>query len=161
MSVLDTYGMPPSSRMIEITEDLVVADFAKARTVLNRLREKGIRVAIDDFGSGYPTLTYLRELPADEVKLGREFIAPILHDDRAATIARSVIELAAAFGIATVAEGVGTAQRPSGSRTSVATPYKETSSARRYPLPRSRESLRTRGSRRSSRRAHTGQPCRC
>ena len=114
MSVLDTYGMAPSSRTIEITEDLVVADFAKARTVLNRLREKGIRVAIDDFGSGYATLTYLRELPADEVKLGREFIAPILHDDRAATIARSVIELAAAFGIATVAEGVedrATAQR--------------------------------------------------
>ncbi|WP_197083384.1 putative bifunctional diguanylate cyclase/phosphodiesterase [Mycobacterium nebraskense] len=114
MSVLDSYGMPPSSLTIEITEDLVVADFAKARTVLNRLRENGIRVAIDDFGSGYATLTYLRELPADEVKLGREFIAPIVHDDRAATIARSVIELASAFGIATVAEGVedpATAQR--------------------------------------------------
>ena len=106
MSVLDTYGMSPSSLTIEITEDLVVADLAKARTVLNRLRANGIRIAIDDFGSGYATLTYLRELPVDEVKLGREFIAPILYDDRAATIARSVIELASAFGIASVAEGV-------------------------------------------------------
>ncbi|OCB27846.1 hypothetical protein A5675_09710 [Mycobacterium malmoense] len=114
MSVLNRYGMSPSSLTIEITEDLVVADLAKARTVLNRLRDNGIQVAIDDFGSGYATLTYLRELPADEIKLGREFIAPILHDDRAATIARSVIELASTFGIATVAEGVedrATAQR--------------------------------------------------
>ncbi len=106
MSVLDTYGMSPSSLTIEITEDSVVADLAKARTVLNRLRANGIRIAIDDFGSGYATLTYLRELPVDEVKLGREFIAPILYDDRAATIARSVIELASAFGIASVAEGI-------------------------------------------------------
>ncbi|MGD1257240.1 putative bifunctional diguanylate cyclase/phosphodiesterase [Mycobacterium seoulense] len=106
MFVLNTYAMSPTSLTIEITEDLVVADLAKARTVLNRLRENGIRVAIDDFGSGYATLTYLRELPADEVKLGREFVAPILRDERAATIARSVIELASGFGITSVAEGV-------------------------------------------------------
>ncbi|OBH29198.1 hypothetical protein A5692_01855 [Mycobacterium sp. E342] len=106
MSVIDTYAMSPSCLTIEITEELVVADLAKARTVLNRLREHGIRVAIDDFGSGYATLTYLRELPADEVKLGREFIAPILHDGRAATIVRSVLELSSGFDITTVAEGV-------------------------------------------------------
>jgi diguanylate cyclase (GGDEF)-like protein len=114
MSILNTHTMSPSALTIEITEDLVVADLEKARTMLNRLRETGIRVAIDDFGSGYATLTYLRELPADEVKLGAEFIAPILNDDRAATIARSVIELAAVIGIASVAEGVedrATAQR--------------------------------------------------
>jgi diguanylate cyclase len=63
-------------------------------------------LAIDDFGSGYSTLTYLRELPVDEVKLDRHLVAPILYDRRAATIARSVIELAAEFGIASVAEGV-------------------------------------------------------
>ena len=114
MSVLDAHGMSASSLTIEITEDLLVADLAKARTVLNRLRESGIRVAIDDFGSGYATLTYLRELPIDDVKLDRHFIAPILHDYRTATIVRSVIELATTFGIATIAEGVGdeeTAQR--------------------------------------------------
>lgn len=110
MAVLDARGMSASSLTIEITEDLLVADLAKARTVLNRLREFGIRVAIDDFGSGYASLTYLRELPIDDVKLDRLFIAPILHDDRAATIARSVIELTTTFGIATVAEDVGDAQ---------------------------------------------------
>jgi diguanylate cyclase (GGDEF)-like protein len=106
MSVLDAHEMSPSSLTIEITEDLLVVDLSKARTVLNRLRAAGIRVAIDDFGSGYATLTYLRELPIDDVKLDRHFIAPIVHDERAATIARSIIELARAFGIACVAEGV-------------------------------------------------------
>ncbi|CDO89425.1 hypothetical protein AWC29_12910 [Mycobacterium triplex] len=110
LSVLQARRVSADSLTIEITEDLLVADLVKARTVLNRLRESGIRVAIDDFGSGYASLTYLRELPIDDVKLDRLFIAPILHDERAATIARSVIELTTTFGIATIAEGVGDAE---------------------------------------------------
>lgn len=113
LSVLDAHGMPADLLTVEITEELVVADFEKGRAVLNRLRAAGIRVAIDDFGSGYSTLTYLRELPIDEVKLDHQLIAPILYDQRAATIARSVIELSDELGIASVAEGVeneGTAQ---------------------------------------------------
>jgi diguanylate cyclase len=106
MSVLDAHSMSASSLTVEITEDLVVADLSKGRAVLNQLREAGIRVAIDDFGSGYSTLTYLRELPIDDVKLDYELIAPILYDERAAKIARSTIELAAAFGITSIAEGV-------------------------------------------------------
>jgi diguanylate cyclase len=113
MAVLNAHGMPANLLTVEITEELMVADFEKVRAVLNRMRSAGVRVAIDDFGSGYSTLTYLRELPIDEVKLDRQLVAPILYDQRAATIARSVIELAAEFGIASVAEGVeneGTAQ---------------------------------------------------
>lgn len=106
MSLLTANKLSPSSLTIEITEDLLVADLTKAREVLDRLRAAGIRVAIDDFGSGYGSLTYLRELPIDDVKLDRAFVAPILRDHRAATIARSVIELARAFGITSVAEGV-------------------------------------------------------
>jgi diguanylate cyclase len=106
MSVLDAHGMPANLLTVEITEELVVADFAKGRAVLNRLRDAGIRVSIDDFGSGYSTLTYLRELPIDEVKLDRHLITPIPYDQRAATIARSVIELAEDLGIASVAEGI-------------------------------------------------------
>ena len=106
MSVLELHGMSAHRLTVEITEELMVADFDKGRAVLNRLREVGVRVSIDDFGSGYSTLTYLRELPIDEVKLDRQLIAPILYDRRAATIARSVIELAEEFGIASVAEGV-------------------------------------------------------
>ena len=77
-------------------------------------RRTGIRVTIDDFGSGYSTLTYLRDLPIDDVELDHQLIAPILYDKRAATITRSVIELAEEFGIASIAEVVEneeTAQR--------------------------------------------------
>lgn len=106
MAVLDTHTMPASWLTVEITEDLLVADLAMARKVLSRLRQAGIRVAIDDFGSGYSTLTYLRELPVDEIKLDCNFVAPILRDERAAIIVRSAIELAGAFGVSSVAEGV-------------------------------------------------------
>jgi diguanylate cyclase (GGDEF)-like protein len=107
MAVLAQNGLAAESLSVEITEDLLLASVIRTRTVLDRLRENGIRVAIDDFGSGYATMTYLRELPIDELKLDRQFVAPILHDARAAAIVRSVIGLADTFGITTVAEGVG------------------------------------------------------
>jgi diguanylate cyclase len=74
--------------------------------VLDRLRESGVRIAIDDFGSGYSALWYLRDLPVDEVKLERQFNAPVLVDPRAAAIVRAVIDLAHVLGVTTVAEGV-------------------------------------------------------
>jgi len=91
---------------VEITEDLLLDNLDRTRTVLDRLRDKGIRVAIDDFGSGYSALWYLRELPVDEVKLDRQFIAPILVDPRAAAIVRAVIDLSHDLEVTTVAEGV-------------------------------------------------------
>jgi EAL domain-containing protein (putative c-di-GMP-specific phosphodiesterase class I) len=106
MSVLAENGMHADSLSVEITEDLLLANLTRTRAVLDRLREKGIRIAIDDFGSGYAAMTYLRELPIDELKLDRQFVAPILYDVRAAAIVRSVIELANTFGISSVAEGV-------------------------------------------------------
>jgi diguanylate cyclase (GGDEF)-like protein len=91
---------------VEITEDLLLENSDRTRTVLDRLRENGIRVAIDDFGSGYSALSYLHDLPIDEVKLDRQFIAPVLVDWRAAAIVRAVIDLAHVLGVTTVAEGV-------------------------------------------------------
>ena len=107
MSVLAENGMHADSLSVEITEDVLLASLTRTRAVLDRLRANGIRIAIDDFGSGYAAMTYLRELPIDEIKLDRQFVAPILHDARAAAIVRSVIELANTFGISSVAEGVG------------------------------------------------------
>jgi diguanylate cyclase (GGDEF)-like protein len=106
LSVLTRHGIRPTSLTVEITEDLLLASVVRARAVLDRLRASGIRVAIDDFGTGYAAMTYLHELPIDELKLDRQFIAPILGDERAAAIVRSVIELAGEFGLTSVAEGV-------------------------------------------------------
>jgi EAL domain-containing protein (putative c-di-GMP-specific phosphodiesterase class I) len=98
--------LSPDVLTIEITEDLLLDSVDRTRAVLDRLRARGIRIAIDDFGSGYARLGYLCELPTDEVKLDRQFIAPILIDERAAAVVRSVIDLAHVLGMTTVAEGV-------------------------------------------------------
>lgn len=98
--------LSPAVLTIEITEDLLLDDLERASAVLAALRWHGVRVAIDDFGSGYSALRYLGELPIDEVKLDRGFIAPILDDRRAAAIVRAVVDLAHVLGVTTVAEGV-------------------------------------------------------
>ncbi|HEY5151192.1 MAG TPA: EAL domain-containing protein [Mycobacterium sp.] len=74
------------------------------RGVLEDLRRKGIRIAIDDFGGGYSALSYLRDLPIDEVKLDRSFIEPILVDQRA------VVKLCHVLDLNSVVEGIGNAE---------------------------------------------------
>jgi diguanylate cyclase (GGDEF)-like protein len=106
LRALDDRGLSPDVLTIEITEDLLLDNVDRTRTVLDRLRACGMRVAIDDFGSGYSSLGYLCELPIDEVKLDRQFIAPIQADPRAAAVVRAVVELTHVLGMTTVAEGV-------------------------------------------------------
>lgn len=98
--------LPTDLLTVEITEDLVLSDVDAVTEVLRQLRDSGIRVAIDDFGSGYSALSYLRDLPIDEIKLDRFFIAPVHRDGRAAAVVRAVIELAHDLQITVVAEGV-------------------------------------------------------
>ena len=99
-------GLDSSALTVEITEDVLLDDIDLTRSVLRELRERGISVAIDDFGSGYSALWYLRDLPVDEVKLDRGFIAPVTGDPRAGAVARAVIDLAHVLLMKTVAEGV-------------------------------------------------------
>ena len=110
MRALDQRGLPPSALTVEITEDLLVDNMGRALLVFNKLRDKGIRLAIDDFGSGYSALWYLREFPVDEVKLAKEFIAPILTHPASAAIVRAVIDLAHTLDLTPVAEGVENAE---------------------------------------------------
>lgn len=102
-------GLAADVLTVEVTEDLLLDDMDRTRTVLEQLRSHGIRVSIDDFGSGYSTLGYLCELPFDEVKLDRKFISPILDDPRSAAVVRAVVDLAHVLGVTTVAEGVESA----------------------------------------------------
>ena len=103
---LRSRGLPPSLLTVEITEDLIVNDIDRVTAVLHRLREQGIRVAIDDFGSGFSALSYLRDLPIDEVKLDRQFISSITEDTRAAAVVRAVIDLTHELDVTVVAEGI-------------------------------------------------------
>lgn len=103
---LQERGLPGEVLTVEITEDLLLDNHERAREVIDLLRARGVRVAIDDFGSGYSALSYLRELHVDELKLDRAFVTAVLDDRRAAAIVRAVIDLAHEIGLTTVAEGV-------------------------------------------------------
>jgi EAL domain-containing protein (putative c-di-GMP-specific phosphodiesterase class I) len=103
---LGNRGLPPALLTVEITEDLILNDIDRVTAVLRRLREQGIRVAIDDFGSGFSALSYLPDLPIDEVKLDRHFISAITDDARAAAVVRAVIDLSHELEVVVVAEGI-------------------------------------------------------
>jgi diguanylate cyclase len=105
-AILSSHGLPADALELEITEDFLMGDRARARQILTELRSLGIRVSVDDFGTGYSSLAYLRELPIDQLKLDRSFVLPMSEDPRAAAIVRSTIELAHSLGMTLVAEGV-------------------------------------------------------
>ncbi len=98
--------LPASALELEITEESLMSDRARARTILSALRDYGVRIAVDDFGTGYSSLAYLRDLPIDELKLDRSFITPMSDDPRAVALVSSVISLAHSVGVLLVAEGV-------------------------------------------------------
>jgi EAL domain-containing protein (putative c-di-GMP-specific phosphodiesterase class I) len=103
---LSRHELPGDSLIVEITEDLLLDNIDRTRQVLEALREKNIHIALDDFGSGYSALTYLRKLPIDEVKVDYDLISHVLTDPRAEAIVRAVIDLSHALNVTTVAEGV-------------------------------------------------------
>jgi EAL domain-containing protein (putative c-di-GMP-specific phosphodiesterase class I) len=104
--MLGERGLSTDLLILEITEDIIMLDRDRARGILNDLRQFGIQVAIDDFGTGYSSLAYLRELPIDELKLDRSFIAAMGIDARSRAIVQSAIDLAHSLGLRMVAEGV-------------------------------------------------------
>ena len=91
---------------LEITEHTVMANPPRSLAVLDRLREMGVRVAIDDYGTGYSSLATLRDLRVDRVKIDRSFVYEMAQRPGNASIVRSIIDLAHELGVATVAEGV-------------------------------------------------------
>jgi diguanylate cyclase (GGDEF)-like protein len=105
--LLSTAAIPPTSLCFEMTERQLMDDPGQTLEVLHRLRHLGVRLAIDDFGTGYSSMPYLRELPVDEVKIDRRFVADLEAGDD--TIARSVIDLGHNLGLHVVAEGVESA----------------------------------------------------
>jgi EAL domain-containing protein (putative c-di-GMP-specific phosphodiesterase class I) len=103
---LGASGLPPQRLEIEITESLFIDASPKALCNLETLRKMGIRVALDDFGTGYSSLAYLRQFPFDTLKIDRAFVRELVTQHDARAIVRSIVELAAALGMSTVAEGV-------------------------------------------------------
>jgi diguanylate cyclase (GGDEF)-like protein len=105
-AVLARHKLPPSRLILEITENVVMADPARTLKILEQLRSLGVGLSLDDFGTGHSSLAYLRQLHVDELKIDRSFVTDMVRDDQNAAIVRSTIELAHAVGVRIVAEGV-------------------------------------------------------
>jgi diguanylate cyclase (GGDEF)-like protein len=105
-AALVAHGLPAQALTLELVEDTLMADPERGGAVLADLRRLGVRTSIDDYGTGYSSLAYLRNLPADELKLDRTLTADVDHDPRAAAIVEHTVALAHALGLTLVAEGV-------------------------------------------------------
>jgi predicted signal transduction protein with EAL and GGDEF domain len=104
--LLAAFGVPASALVLEITEDVLMADAARSQQVMAGLRRLGVRLSVDDYGTGYSSLAYLRALPVDELKLDRSFVSHLTTDEKAAAIVRSTLSLSRELGLTMVVEGV-------------------------------------------------------
>lgn len=101
-----TVGVPGDLLCIEITEDAVLVNPARAIVVLSELRALGVRTSIDDYGTGYSSMTYLKVLPVDELKIDRSFVRDMAVNRTDRVLVTSAIELGHSLGLTVVAEGV-------------------------------------------------------
>lgn len=107
-SLLDDTGIRAHRIKLEVTESSVTLDAVAAAHTLDELHRLGLGIAIDDFGTGYSSLLYLRDFPADTLKIDRSFIARMLTSSGDAAIVAAIIRLGHTLGLSTVAEGVET-----------------------------------------------------
>jgi len=99
-------GAPPANLIFEITETTAAENLPAAREFAQRLRKLGCAFALDDFGVGHGTFTYLRHLPVDYLKIDIQFIRALLTDEEDQQVVRAIIGVAKQFRIETIAEGV-------------------------------------------------------
>ena len=103
---LDIYGVAARRLNLEVTESIMVDNQEEMLGQLARLREVGVKISIDDFGTGFSSLAYFRDLPVDEIKIDKSFVMRMLESEKDMAIVRAVIDLAHNFSLKVVAEGV-------------------------------------------------------
>jgi predicted signal transduction protein with EAL and GGDEF domain len=111
MAVLDDTGLVPARLTLEITETAVLHDPGAAAEVLAGVRERGVAVSLDDFGTGFSSLVTLQNLPVDEIKVDGSFVRALADEPAARQVVKAIVSLAAALGLRTVAEGVETREQ--------------------------------------------------
>ena len=107
--VLADTGLNPALLELEITEGVAMQDVEHTRTTLKQLKDIGVRLSIDDFGTGFSSLNYLRRFPIDRLKIDRSFVRNLTTDENDAAITRAIIGLAHSLRLKVIAEGVETA----------------------------------------------------
>jgi diguanylate cyclase (GGDEF)-like protein len=109
MEALHDFGLPADALELEITENIALN--REDSVVLQRLHDEGVKLAFDDFGTGYASLSYLTRLPLSRIKIDRSFVAKITRDAQDAAIVRSLIAMAHNLNLGVIAEGVETSQQ--------------------------------------------------
>ena len=108
VAVTSNAEVAPGHVTFEITESAIMYDLGATLRLLERLRRRGYQIAIDDFGTGHSSLAYLKDLPISALKIDRRFITDMTGDNDARAIVASIVQLARAVGVTTIAEGVET-----------------------------------------------------
>ncbi|MDE6700936.1 MAG: EAL domain-containing protein [Acetatifactor sp.] len=106
LRIIKQYHVKPCEVEIEITESILIEDFNKVIEKLKVLREVGIRISLDDFGTGFSSLSYLKKLPIDTLKIDKSFIDTVLTDGATRIITESIINMVKSLGVESIAEGV-------------------------------------------------------
>ena len=106
LKLLDMYEVDTSLIELEITESVLINDFESILETLNQLKQIGVRVSLDDFGTGFSSLSYLRNLPISTLKIDKSFVDNVCNDQKTADITSSVVEMVKKLNLETVAEGV-------------------------------------------------------
>ncbi len=104
-------GFDPTHLVVEVTETEAIHNLDTVVEVMRRFKEAGVRVALDDFGVGYSSLTHLRRIPADILKLDHTFVADLVHDEQVRIIFESIVDMANRLGLCVIAEGIETPEQ--------------------------------------------------
>lgn len=104
--LLKTSGIPPEKLMLEVTESAFMVDLQRTVETLAVLSHMGVMISIDDFGTGFSSLNYIKKLPVHEIKIDKSFVSDMTSDENDLSIVRSIIELSHNLGLKVVAEGV-------------------------------------------------------
>jgi EAL domain-containing protein (putative c-di-GMP-specific phosphodiesterase class I) len=109
--VLDEYGLAPHCLELEITEGIMMGDNQAGMGFLSEMHELGVKLSIDDFGTGFSSLNYLKKMPVHKLKIDQSFVRDIETDESDAAIIRSIIALGHRLNLRVIAEGVETQEQ--------------------------------------------------
>ena len=111
MEMIESYGLDPRDIELEITEGVLIEDFDDVVNKMNILRDYGVKISMDDFGTGFSSLNYLKGLPIDTLKIDKTFIDYVATDSSSQIITKSIVSMVKQLGFETVAEGVETKEQ--------------------------------------------------
>jgi EAL domain-containing protein (putative c-di-GMP-specific phosphodiesterase class I) len=109
--LLDEFQVPADALEVEVTESCVMRELGKTRGVLAALNQRGISTTLDDFGTGFSSLSYLRQLPLQSIKIDQSFTFSMLQDPNAETLTQAIVAMGVALKMLVVAEGVESEQQ--------------------------------------------------